>query len=124
MNDNLIYWGKFKINVGVSPFKQYWDRWSKWHLVGCYLLTLLFYYLKFPVLWCGLLTFGIAILWEVGDAYKPLWSDWVDKKPKWIGNRWWNYLGLIGSADGFGLHDLIVSGIGIIAALLCIGIYR
>ena len=120
-NDNIIRWGIFKINVGIFPFFEKWNDWSWFHLLGCYLLMLIFHDWGLPYI--ALIVWGLALVWELTDAIKPLWYDWYYLRPKWFNERLWRLLGYIGAADGFGIHDMIVSTIGVAGGAIFIWLF-
>lgn len=113
----IVVWGPVKFNVKVFPILEEWDGWSWVHMVGVYWLTVLAYAMpatRIEVLYslvpyAPLYSMMLGFLWEVGDAFKPLWYQWSDMRPAWIPVKIWRLGGHIFNSDGFGFHDLLIA---------------
>ncbi len=118
MKPKIIAWGNFKINVSVLPFFKRWNGWSWWHFIGCIFLTIIFQMWGFT--YPEWVVLGLALIWEITYGFKILWCHWDILRPKWMNERLWHYLGYVCSSDGFGIHDIIVSILGILFGLIAI----
>lgn len=91
--------GPFTLNNDLSEIK--FSFWNKGHFFGSMLIALFSSFL---------LSYGLWILWEIGDGFKPWFTEFKNNPnhPKWLNNLREELL----YADGFSLQDAFVWDLG------------